>query len=143
MKSNLAIGSLHQRHWRRSSLDIEFDNVHVPASDLLKGEGFAIGQARLGPGRIHHCMRAIGMAERALELLCQRADSRITFGSPLSERDNVRDWIAEARIDIEKSRLLILKTAWLMDTVGNREAKTEIAAIKVGSDPPLYTWVRS
>ena len=145
MKSNLAIGSLHQRHWRRSSLDVEFDNVHVPASDLLKGEGegFAIGQARLGPGRIHHCMRAIGMAERALELLCQRADSRITFGSPLSERDNIRDWIAEARIEIEKSRLLILKTAWLMDTVGNREAKTEIAAIKVGSDPPLYIWVRS
>src|ERR1700756_6072060 len=133
MKSNLAIGSLHQRHWRRSSLDVEFDNVHVPASDLLKGEGegFAIGQARLGPGRIHHAMRAIGMAERALELLCQRADSRVTFGSPLSDRANIRDWIAEARIEIEKSRLLILKTAWLMDTVGNKPAKTEIAAIKV------------
>jgi acyl-CoA dehydrogenase len=127
---NLAVFGYHDRE---GHAEIEFDNVHVPASDLLKGEGegFAIGQARLGPGRIHHCMRAIGMAERALELLCQRADSRITFGSPLSERDNVRDWIAEARIDIEKSRLLILKTAWLMDTVGNREAKTEIAAIKV------------
>jgi len=127
---NLAVFGYHDRE---GHAEIEFDNVNVPASDLLKGagEGFAIGQARLGPGRIHHCMRAIGMAERALELLCQRADSRTTFGSPLSERDNVRDWIAEARIEIEKSRLLILKTAWLMDTVGNREAKTEIAGIKV------------
>jgi acyl-CoA dehydrogenase len=118
---------------REGHAEIEFDNVHVPASDLLKGEGegFAISQARLGPGRIHHCMRAIGMAERALELLCQRADSRITFGSALSDRANICDWIAEARIGIEKSRLLILKTAWLMDTVGNKEAKTEIAAIKV------------
>jgi acyl-CoA dehydrogenase len=118
---------------REGHAEIEFDNVHVPASDLLKGEGegFAIGQARLGPGRIHHCMRAIGMAERALELLCQRADSRITFGSALSDHANICDWIAEARIGIEKSRLLILKTAWLMDTVGNKEAKTEIAAIKV------------
>jgi acyl-CoA dehydrogenase len=118
---------------REGHAEIEFENVQVPARDLLKGEGegFAISQARLGPGRIHHCMRAIGMAERALELLCRRADSRATFGSALSERANIRDWIAEARIDIEKSRLLILKTAWLMDTVGNKEAKTEIAAIKV------------
>jgi acyl-CoA dehydrogenase len=118
---------------REGHAEIEFDNVHVPAGDLLKGEGegFAIGQARLGPGRIHHAMRAIGMAERALELLCQRADSRATFGSALSDRANIRDWIAEARIEIEKSRLLILKTAWLMDTVGNKEARTEIAAIKV------------
>jgi acyl-CoA dehydrogenase len=118
---------------REGHAEIEFDNVHVPASDLLKGEGegFAIGQARLGPGRIHHGMRAIGMAERALELLCQRADSRATFGSALSDRENIRDWIAEARIEIEKSRLLILKTAWLMDAVGNKQAKTEIAAIKV------------
>jgi acyl-CoA dehydrogenase len=118
---------------REGHAEIEFDNVRVPASDLLKGEGegFAIGQARLGPGRIHHCMRAIGMAERALELLCQRADSRVVFGSALSDRANIADWIAEARIEIEKSRLLILKTAWLMDTVGNKEARTEIAAIKV------------
>jgi acyl-CoA dehydrogenase len=118
---------------REGHAEIEFDNVDVPARDLLRGEGegFAIGQARLGPGRIHHSMRAIGMAERALELLCQRADSRATFGSALSDRANIRDWIAEARIEIEKSRLLILKTAWLMDTVGNRQAKTEIAAIKV------------
>ena len=127
---NLAVFGYHDRE---GHAEIEFGNVYVPASDLLKGEGegFAIGQARLGPGRIHHCMRAIGMAERALELLCQRADSRTTFGSRLSERDNIRDWIAEARVEIEKSRLLILKTAWLMDTIGNREAKTEIAAIKV------------
>src|ERR1700757_301341 len=127
---NLAVFGYHDRE---GHAEIEFEDVRVPASDILKGEGegFAIGQARLGPGRIHHCMRAIGMAERALELLCQRADSRTTFGSPLSERDNIRDWIAEARIEIEKSRLLILKTAWLMDTIGNREAKTEIAAINV------------
>src|SRR5271169_5134479 len=118
---------------REGHAEIEFDNVRVPASDLLKGdgEGFAIGQARLGPGRIHHSMRAIGMAERALELLCQRADLRVAFGSALSDRANIADWIAEARIEIEKSRLLILKTAWLMDTVGNKEARTEIAAIKV------------
>ncbi|BBX63626.1 acyl-CoA dehydrogenase [Mycobacterium saskatchewanense] len=118
---------------REGHAEIEFTNVRVPAGDLLKGEGegFAISQARLGPGRIHHCMRAIGMAERALQLLCQRADSRVVFGSALSERANIADWIAEARIEIEKSRLLILKAAWLMDTVGNREARTEIAAIKV------------
>jgi len=118
---------------REGHAEIDFENVRVPASDLLKGEGegFAIGQARLGPGRIHHSMRAIGMAERALELLCQRADLRVAFGSALSDRANIADWIAEARIEIEKSRLLILKTAWLMDTVGNKEARTEIAAIKV------------
>src|SRR5207244_1191892 len=88
-------------------------------------------QARLGPGRIHHSMRALGMAERALELLCRRAVARTTFGLPLSERANIQDWIAEARIEIEKSRLLALKTAWMMDTAGNKKARTEIAAIKV------------
>jgi len=98
-----------------------------------EGEGFAISQARLGPGRIHHCMRAIGMAERALELMCRRASSRVTFGQPLSERANIQDWIAEARIDIEMVRLLTLKAAYLMDTVGNKEARTEIAAIKVAA----------
>jgi acyl-CoA dehydrogenase len=86
-----------------------------------------------GPGRIHHCMRSIGMAERALELMVRRAAERVTFGEPLSARANIQDWIAEARIEIEMIRLLTLKTAWLMDTVGNQEARTEIAAIKVAA----------
>jgi acyl-CoA dehydrogenase len=97
------------------------------------GEGFAISQARLGPGRIHHAMRTIGVAERALELLCRRAVSRVTFGKPVAMRANIQDWIAEARIEIEKTRLLTLKAAYLMDTVGNKEARTEIAAIKVAA----------
>ena len=92
-----------------------------------------IAQARLGPGRIHHCMRTIGVAERALELLCQRAISRETFGKPVATRSNVLDWIAEARIELEMVRLLTLKTAWLIDTVGNKHARTEIAAIKVAA----------
>jgi len=113
--------------------ELLFEDVRVPATNLLAGEGqgFMIGQARLGPGRIHHCMRSIGAAERALELLCDRADSRVTFGEPLTKRANIREWIAEARIDLEMARLLVLKTAWLMDTVGNQHARTEIAAIKV------------
>ncbi|MFD3748022.1 acyl-CoA dehydrogenase family protein [Nocardia sp. NPDC058633] len=120
---------------REGHAEIDFTDVRVPATDLLKGEGegFAISQARLGPGRIHHCMRAIGMAERALELMCRRARSRTTFGEPLSERSNIQDWIAEARIDIEMIRLLTLKAAYLMDTVGNKQARTEIAAIKVAA----------
>jgi acyl-CoA dehydrogenase len=115
--------------------EVDFADVRVPASNLLagEGEGFMISQARLGPGRIHHCMRAIGAAERALELLCKRASSRVTFGRPVSERANVQDWIAESRIEIEMVRLLTMKTAWLMDTVGNRHARTEIAAIKVAA----------
>jgi acyl-CoA dehydrogenase len=107
----------------------------VPASALLSGEGdgFAISQARLGPGRIHHCMRSIGCAERALDLMCERARERDTFGQPVSERANVQDWIAESRIELEMVRLLTMKTAWLMDTVGNKHARVEIAAIKVAA----------
>lgn len=120
---------------REGHAEITFEDVRVPQKDVLKGEGegFAISQARLGPGRIHHCMRTIGAAERALELMCVRARTRSTFGSPVSERANVQDWIAEARIDIEMTRLLTLKAAHLMDTVGNKEARTEIAAIKVAA----------
>ena len=120
---------------REGHAEIDFDDVRVPASALLaeEGSGFAISQARLGPGRIHHCMRCIGMAERALELMCVRAQSRVAFGQPLSERSNIGDWIAESRIDLEMIRLLTLKTAWLMDTVGNRHARVEIAAIKVAA----------
>ncbi|WP_083734459.1 acyl-CoA dehydrogenase family protein [Actinomadura sp. CNU-125] len=120
---------------REGHAEIAFDGVRVPARDVLKGEGegFAISQARLGPGRIHHCMRVIGVAERALELLCRRADSRVTFGQPVSDRANIQDWIAEARIEIEQTRLLTLKAAWMMDTAGNKEARTEIAAIKVAA----------
>jgi acyl-CoA dehydrogenase len=115
--------------------EIDFDNVRVPAENLIAGDGdgFAISQARLGPGRIHHCMRSIGVAERALELMCRRASERVTFGQPVATRANVQDWIAESRIDIEMVRLLTMKTAWLMDTVGNRHARTEIAAIKVAA----------
>jgi acyl-CoA dehydrogenase len=107
----------------------------VPAGNLIAGEGagFLIAQARLGPGRIHHCMRAVGAAERALELMCRRASERSTFGKPVASRSNIRDWIAEARIELEMVRLLILKTAWLMDTVGNQHARMEIAAIKVAA----------
>jgi acyl-CoA dehydrogenase len=120
---------------REGHAEIDFKDVRVPLKDVLKGEGegFAISQARLGPGRIHHCMRAIGMAERALELMCKRAQSRVTFGKPISENANIQDWIAEARIEIEMIRLLTLKAAHLMDTVGNKAAQTEIAAIKVAA----------
>lgn len=120
---------------REGHAEVVFDNVRVPREALLsgEGEGFAISQARLGPGRIHHCMRAIGVAERALDLMIDRAQSRVAFGEPVANRANIQDWVAESRIDIEMVRLLTLKTAHLMDTVGNKEARTEIAAIKVAA----------
>lgn len=112
---------------------IHFDNVRVPKENLLgqEGGGFAIAQARLGPGRIHHCMRAIGMAERAFDMMCSRVKGKETFGQPISEHGVVQDWIAEARIAIEQARLLTMKTAWLIDTVGVKGARIEISAIKV------------
>src|SRR6266851_8551298 len=102
--------------------EVRFSDVRVPAANLIDEEssGFAIAQARLGPGRIHHCMRMIGASERALELLCQRVTGRTAFGRPLAEQGVIQDWIAESRVRIEQARLLVLKTAWLMDTVGNK-----------------------
>jgi acyl-CoA dehydrogenase len=115
--------------------DVVFNDVRVPAENLLgeEGGGFAMAQARLGPGRIHHAMRAIGLAERSLELMIDRTRSREAFGRPISSQGTVRDWIANARMEIEMTRLLVLKTAWLMDTVGNQGARIEISAIKVAA----------
>ena len=122
--------------------EVEFRDVRVPAANLIAGagDGFAIAQARLGPGRIHHCMRQIGAAERALELMCRRAIQRSAFGGPLANQGVIQDWIAESRVRIESARLLVLKTAWLMDTVGNKGAHTEIQAIKIAT-PAMTEWV--
>ena len=122
--------------------DIRYDHVRVPAENLLgeEGDGFRLAQERLGPGRIHHTMRAIGMAERALEMMCQRTAARTAFGQPIIEQGVVQQWISRARIWIEQVRLLVLKTAWLMDTVGNRGARIEVSAIKVAA-PEMATWV--
>jgi acyl-CoA dehydrogenase len=122
--------------------EIEFTDVRVPASNVIsgEGEGFAIAQARLGPGRIHHCMRQIGASERAVELMCRRVIDRVAFGKPLAEQGVIQDWIAEARVRIEAARLLVLKTAWLMDTVGNKGAHTEIQSIKI-LVPQMTEWI--
>ncbi len=129
-------------HEHGGHAELRFTDVRVPVSNLIgeEGAGFAIAQARLGPGRIHHCMRAIGVAEAAIELMCKRASSRVAFGRPLANQGVVRDWIAESRVRIEQLRLLVLKTAWLMDTVGNRGAHTEIQAIKIAT-PQTVQWI--
>jgi acyl-CoA dehydrogenase len=118
---------------REGHCEVILDNVRVPAGNLLGtvGGGFAMSQARLGPGRIHHCMRSIGAAERALELMCLRARDRVAFGGPLADKGVVRETIANSRIEIDQARLLTLHAAWLMDTVGNRAARGAISAIKV------------
>jgi acyl-CoA dehydrogenase len=118
---------------REGHCELLFEDVRVPATNVLgeEGGGFAIAQSRLGPGRIHHCMRSLGRAERALELMCRRVSSRVAFGKKISEQGVIQHWIAEARMEIDQARLLTMYAAWLMDTVGNKAARTEISAIKV------------
>ncbi|MER5841856.1 acyl-CoA dehydrogenase family protein [Streptomyces prasinus] len=125
----------YEDHYHGGHAEVVFDRARVPVSNLVgeEGGGFAIAQARLGPGRIHHCMRLIGMAERAIELMCRRAVSRDAFGKSLAQQGVVQNWIADARVAVEQLRLLVLKTAWMMDTVGNRGAHTEIQAIKIAT----------
>jgi acyl-CoA dehydrogenase len=125
----------YEDHYHGGHAEVIFDHARVPATNLIgeEGGGFAIAQARLGPGRIHHCMRLIGMAERAIESMCRRAVSRNAFGKALAQQGVVHNWIADARVTVEQLRLLVLKTAWLMDTVGNRGAHAEIQAIKIAT----------
>jgi acyl-CoA dehydrogenase len=122
-------------HDRLGHGEVQFTDVRVPAANMLgaEGDGFAIAQGRLGPGRMHYAMRAIGMAERALDLMCRRALERTAFGGPLADRGVVREWIARSRIEIDQIRLLVLKSSWLMDTEGNAAARSEVAAIKVAA----------
>ncbi|WP_406351003.1 acyl-CoA dehydrogenase family protein [Streptomyces sp. NBC_00658] len=125
----------YEDHSHGGHAEVVFHQARVPVANLVgeEGGGFAIAQARLGPGRIHHCMRLIGMAERAIELMCRRAVSRTAFGKPLAQQGVVQNWIADARVAVEQLRLLVLKTAWMMDTVGNKGAHTEIQAIKIAT----------
>ncbi|MFI1101325.1 acyl-CoA dehydrogenase family protein [Streptomyces melanogenes] len=125
----------YEDHSHGGHAEVVFHGARVPVENLVgeEGGGFAIAQARLGPGRIHHCMRLIGMAERAIELMCRRAAARTAFGKPIAQQGVVQEWIADARVAVEQLRLLVLKTAWLMDTVGNRGAHTEIQAIKIAT----------
>ncbi|GHJ58955.1 acyl-CoA dehydrogenase [Nocardioides sp. OK12] len=129
-------------HEHGGHAELRFEDVRVPVANLIgeEGGGFGVAQARLGPGRIHHCMRAIGVAEKAIELMCTRADSRVAFGRAISEQGVVRDWIAESRVRLEQLRLLVLKTAWMMDDVGARGAHTEIQAIKIAT-PRTVQWI--
>lgn len=130
LKRNLTVMG-HVDH--ESHAEILFEQVRVPVGNLLggEGEGFAIAQARLGPGRIHHCMRCIGAAQRALELMCARVSGRVAFGKPLADQGVIQSWIAESAMEIEQARLLTLKTAWMIDTLGKKAAQNEIAMIKV------------
>ncbi|MFD7446645.1 acyl-CoA dehydrogenase family protein [Streptomyces sp. NPDC059909] len=139
IERDLPIFGYHDQH---GHAEVLFRDVRVPASNLIgnEGDGFMVAQARLGPGRIHHAMRAIGMAERALALMADRAKSRVAFGKPLSEQGVVRELIAQSRIDIDQARLYVYKTAWLIDRYGAKDARTEIAAIKVAA-PAMATSV--
>lgn len=129
------------RH-RGGHAEVDYDHVRVPASNLISGpgEGYMIAQARLGPGRIHHCMRSLGQAERALSLMVERAKSRTAFGKRVADQGVVQDWIAESRLRIDQARLLVMRAAWLIDTQGNRAARTEVSAIKIVA-PNTALWV--